>query len=509
MGVIKRQGIKNMITGYIGMAIGFVNLILVQPHFLTKEELGLTRLLYSFSLLVAMFVPLGIGNATIRYFPLFKDPARKHHGFFGFMNLFPLVGFLGAGLVLWVFKDFILNQYRTESPLFLEYFNYVFPLIFFNSFIAVLGNYCNANYKTTIPSFLNDVVIRVLTISLVSVYFLKWLSLDQFIACFAGIYAFQMLVLLGYIFAFDRPGFKIDWKMIREKKMKDLIQFGMILWFAGVASLGLKYFDTIMIAKFMPLAFVGIYTVAAFIPTVIEAPLNALERIAASKISFAWAENDHQQIRNIYRKSSLYLFLLGGLLFLIINVNIRTLLTFLPPGYEQGEWVVLIISLGTLYNMATGLNAPVLFNSDKFRYGAFFLILLAVVVLIMQMLLIPLYGIIGAAIATSLAAFFYNTLLLISVWKFFSLQPFDEKNIRVFFTIALGFLCVYWLPHINIQSFDLRLRTLMVIWLPHFDIRMLDLGLRSLLVIILYGILIYFQNIVPEFHKHIPWLKKK
>ena len=38
MGVIKRQGIKNTITGYLGIVIGFVNLILIQPHFLTKRK---------------------------------------------------------------------------------------------------------------------------------------------------------------------------------------------------------------------------------------------------------------------------------------------------------------------------------------------------------------------------------------------------------------------------------------------------------------------------------------
>lgn len=489
MGVIKRQGIKNMITGYIGMAIGFVNLILVQPYFLTKEELGLTRLLYSFSLLVAMFVPLGIGNATIKFFPAFKDKAKNHHGFFAFMNLFPLIGFFGSGLLLWFSKDFIFNQYRAESPLFIEYFDYVFPLIFFNSFIAVLSVYCNANYKSTIPSFLNDVVVRMMTIALVSVYFLKWMNLDQFIACFTGIYALQMMILLGYIFSFDKPGFKIDWKVIREKKMKDVIQYGMILWFAGIASLGLKYFDSIMIAKYMPLAFVGIYSVAAFIPTVIDAPLNALERIASSKISFAWADNDHDQIKQIYRKSSLYLFLLGGGLFLMINVNIHTLLRFLPEGYETGEWVVMIISLGTLYNMATGLNAPVLFNSDKFRYGAFFLILLAVVVLVMQMILIPKYGITGAAMATSLAGFIYNTLLLFSVWKFFKLQPFDDKNIRVLLSVIFVFAFVYWIPH--------------------FDSKILDIAIRSGLVLLIYGGLIFYQNIVPEFHKYIPGQRNK
>ncbi|MFM7217522.1 MAG: polysaccharide biosynthesis protein, partial [Bacteroidota bacterium] len=99
MGVIKRQGIKNTISGYLGILMGFVNLIIIQPHFLTKEELGLTRILYSFSVLVAMFVPLGIGNATVKYFPLFRDAQRKHHGYFGFMLLFPLIGFLLAWIL--------------------------------------------------------------------------------------------------------------------------------------------------------------------------------------------------------------------------------------------------------------------------------------------------------------------------------------------------------------------------------------------------------------------------
>jgi hypothetical protein len=40
MGVIKRQGIKNTIAVYIGLAIGFLNLIVIQPYFLSKEELG-------------------------------------------------------------------------------------------------------------------------------------------------------------------------------------------------------------------------------------------------------------------------------------------------------------------------------------------------------------------------------------------------------------------------------------------------------------------------------------
>lgn len=489
MGVVRRQGITNTFTSYLGIAIGFINLVIIQPRFLTEEELGLTRILYSFSILVAMFVPLGIGNATVKYFPSFKDSKSNHHGYFAFMNLFPVFGFILACVLIWIFKDLILNQYRRESPLFLDYFNFVFPLIFINSFIAVFNVYCISNYKSTIPSFVNDVIVRIITILVVSIYFLKWINLDQFITLFVCIYGLQLLLLAIYIYHFDRPIFRIDWKMFREKKMFQLVKFGMLLWFAGIASIGLKYFDSIMIGKYMPLSFVGIYTIAAFIPTVIEAPLNAFEKIAAAKISFAWNENDKSQIHAIYHKSSIYLFLFGGFLFLLINLNIHSLLTFLPESYRQGEIVVFIISFGTLFNMATGLNAPILFNSDKYRYGAVFLIALSVIVLALQMILIPRMGITGAALATSAASVIYNSMLFISVYRFFGLQPFDRKNIRVLATIIIVFLVVFLIPA--------------------FDNKIFDIALRTFVISLLYFILVYTQKIVPEFHHYLPWHRNK
>ncbi len=488
MGVIRRQGITNTITTYIGIVIGFVSLIVIQPHFLTKEELGLTRLLYSFALVAAMFVPMGIGNATTKYFPLFKNEKTRHHGFFGFILLFPLLGFLLCAALLWLFRDFAMAQFRRESPLFLEFYNYIFPLIFCLSFVAILSVYCTSHFKSTIPAFLNDVVVRIITIALITIYYWKWLTLHQFIACYVGIYAFQLVGLLIYIFIFDRPGFKIDWNYFREKKFFNLIRYGMLLWFAGVASIGLKYFDAIMVGKLMPLAFVGIYTIAAFIPTVIEAPLSAIDRIAASKISFAWADNKHDEIYSIYHKSSLYMLLLGGFLFLNVNINIADLLTFLPKDYSAGTSVVIILSIGTLFNMATGLNASILFNSEKYRYGAVFLILLAVLMVGLQMLLIPMLGLVGAAIGTCASALIYNSLLTFTVWKFFKLQPFDKKNLLIALLIAVCFFLNYLLPQL--------------------ENKYINIVFHSAIISLLYFLSVYFLKIVPEFHKYLPWEMK-
>lgn len=488
MGVIQRQGLKNTITTYLGIAIGFVSLIVIQPQFLTKEELGLTRILYSFSILVAMFVPLGIGNATTKYFPLFKDSNKNHHGYFAFMMLFPIAGFVLAAAILFAIKNFIIAQYISESPMFTEFYYYVFPLTFILSLITCLNVYCYANYKSTIPAFLNDVVARVLVIVVITLYFLKWITLNQFIACYVGLYGIQLLMLLAYIFVFDKPVFKIDWNYFREKDFKTLIRYGLLLWFAGVASIGLKYLDSIMLGKYLPLSFVGIYTIAAFIPTVIEAPLTALEKIAASRIAFAWAENNRKDILEIYRKSSLYMLALGGLLFTGININIENLLSFLPDGYQQGATVVFIISLGTLVNMLTGANAPILFNSDKYRWGAFFLIALALVSVALQMVFIPWLGLNGAAIATVSCYVLYNLFMSAVVWKFYNLHPFDKKMLIILFAIIFCFAINYFLPAI--------------------ENKILDMIHRSVIVTVVYLLLIYRYKVLEEFHHLLPWKRK-
>ncbi|MBA3757097.1 MAG: hypothetical protein H0X02_13130 [Nitrosomonas sp.] len=47
MGLLRRQSIKSSIATYIGIAIGYVNLILLFPKFLLPDQLGLTRVMIS------------------------------------------------------------------------------------------------------------------------------------------------------------------------------------------------------------------------------------------------------------------------------------------------------------------------------------------------------------------------------------------------------------------------------------------------------------------------------
>lgn len=487
MGIIQRQGIQNTIITYIGIFIGFLNLIVIQPFFLTPEEIGLTRVLFSFSSLLSVLFPLGVGHITIRYFPHFRDKEKGHHGFFGLVLFIPLAGYVAMGLALFFLRGFFISQYQQESPLFSEYFDFVFPLSFALGIITVLNVYAYALFKTSVPSLLNDVLTRLFSIIVIALYFLKWISFEQFIILFVAVYFFQLVILLLYIYKIDMPSLKINFSMLKQHNPTEILQYGLLLSVASIASLGLKYLDSIMIAKYLPLAQVGIYTIAVFIPTVIEAPLNALDKISTTKIASALASKNLLEVEEIYYRSSRYMLLLGGLLFLMINVNISYLLEFLPKEYSEGKMVVLIVSISALLSMACGANTAMIYNSEYYKYGVFLLVFLALSAFIFNMIFIPIYGIEGAAFATALSAVFYALLRIIFIAFKYKLQPLDLKSVKTFILVGACFLLNFFLPEVqNIY---------------------LNISIHSAIVISVYVVAVYLLKIVPEFHRYIPFIK--
>lgn len=487
MGIIQRQGLKNTIVTFAGILLGFVSLLYVQPRFLTAEEIGLTRVLFSFSSLVGVFLPLGVGHITVKYFPLFRNYKNGHNGFFGLIFLFMFVGAVIIFSLLLAAKGYFAETYSAQSKLFTDYYYYVLPFSFIIGFNAVLTLYCNSIFKSTFPALFNEILIRVLSIIVFTLYFVKLVSLSVFVFLFVAVYGSQMVCLLVYVFSVGHPSLRINWDMLSDSNLKEMLTFGLWMSFVSVASLGIKFIDSLVIAKYYKLEFVGIYTIAAFIPNLIEAPMNALDRIAGTKIAHAIAHDDMDEVKKIYYQSSKYLLLIGGLLFVGIVTNIEFLLKFLPPKYEGGLEVVYIISVSALFNIAGGANTQIIFSSNNFWKGGVLLIGVVVCSFLLNVLLIPLYGIDGAAMASVFSAMLYFFSKFFIVYRNFNLQPYHKQT---FFTVLIIAICL----------------ALNFIF-PKFDSAVLNIALRSAVLGGTYLLLTYLLKIVPEFHDYLPWVK--
>ncbi len=486
MGIIQRQGLINSLISYTGLLIGAFSLLYIQPHFLTKEEIGLTRVLFSFSSLMATFMPLGMNVITLKFFPHFRNHEKGHYGFFGLMLILPFIGFLFFGCLLFILKGYFIAKYIDQSKLFTDYFYYVFPLSFFLSFINVLIAYTYSIYRTSFPALINDVMVRVVSIVLFTVYFVKWISLSQFITLFVGIYGIQFIALVLYIYWRDNPKLGIDRIFLQSQNIPAMLTYGASMSIAAVSSLGLKYIDSVMLGMYKPLQnglnaldVIGIYSIAAFIATIVETPFNALEKIILPQISNSMATNDMKNVEDIYVKSAKYLFLIGGVLFVLINLNLNALFVLMPDkDYALGKNIVFIISLGTLINMATGSNDAIIYTSSKYKYTTYLLVGLFVVALVNYSIFIPLFGMEGAALATAFSALLFNISKYLLIWKFFKIQPFSWNTLKVAGVIVFTFFLCSFIPEVFHPIANILI--------------------RSTAVIISFVGLVYALKIVPE-----------
>src|SRR2546423_1469622 len=131
MGILQRQSLKSSIATYIGVAIGYVNLILLFPKFLSPDQLGLTRVMISVAAIFSQVALIGTPYALVRFFPYFKNKGQKHHGFPALMLRIALIGFAIVSVVFLIFQREIQEMFQEKSPLFSEHYLSVFPMALF------------------------------------------------------------------------------------------------------------------------------------------------------------------------------------------------------------------------------------------------------------------------------------------------------------------------------------------------------------------------------------------
>ena len=103
MGVIVRQSIATTIIAYIGVIIGYVNLLYLYPRFLTPDQVGLMRTVQDAAILMAQFAQFGLAQSIIRYFPRFTGHLQDGKNF---INLILLAGMVAFGFFLVIFFAF-------------------------------------------------------------------------------------------------------------------------------------------------------------------------------------------------------------------------------------------------------------------------------------------------------------------------------------------------------------------------------------------------------------------
>lgn len=431
------------------------------PNILEPDEYGLTRLLLSVAFIFSQFAHLGMKNTAIRFFPYFENDQKQHNGFLFLTLVIPLAGFFLFLCIAFLFDDLLL-EYYSSAALFSEYYWYLIPLVFGILYFEVLNSYVRARLHSVPGSVVSEIVLRVIAIALLVVFWFDWITFNQFMIGFTISYAAQPAFLLFFLFSKDELFLKPNFAYLKTTLIKRMANYGLFSVLGGVTTLVVNNIDIIMLGSLAGLTETGIYAIAFYIGSVIAVPQRSIGKIATPLVSKYLKEKRLDEVAKIYKSSSINQMIPGFLIFIGIAANLHNLNDILPDTYTNVSSVVLIIGISKLIDMTAGINGSIIMTSKYYRFDLVSMIFLVLLSILLNYLLIPVYGITGAAIATATSLFLYNMIKGIYVWLKFRMQPLSPKLIIVIFLSLIILLGSLQVERVGNLYVDLLLRSVVI-----------------------------------------------
>ena len=90
MGIVVRQSIYSSIISYVGVVIGYVNLLYLYPKYLLPEQIGLFRTIQDAAILFTPFAQFGLTQSIFRFYPQLVKDQKSSHTFITLMALMAL-----------------------------------------------------------------------------------------------------------------------------------------------------------------------------------------------------------------------------------------------------------------------------------------------------------------------------------------------------------------------------------------------------------------------------------
>jgi O-antigen/teichoic acid export membrane protein len=481
MGIVLKQGSRNAVYTYMGFLIGAIYTALLVPKvFADLPELwGAARLLTSFALILAPWALVGSPMAVIKYFPIYRKNAL---GSFLFAVLFwVLLGLIVVSVAFYFISSFWISG--SENSLFTDHYYLVFPLLVGYVLFEISSAIAKSLYKTVITVALKEFWLRLIVLVDILLFWGDKISLNTFLIVYSVVYLVVFVPLFLMLLKEKELKLKIDFKFLSSKEIRPVYVYALF----GILSVGAAVFltqiDTLMIGKYLNLKDVAIYGPSLFIATSIVVPSRAIMSIVTPIVANAWAENAIDTIKDLYRKTSIAPMTITILLFLLVWTNIDLIMHYYGKDFGNGKYIVLFISLGNIMNIATGINGTIINTSRLYKVDIVFQLVLIVLTVSTNIILIPIYGLNGAALATGITILLYNTLKLIFVYVKFNMQPFSLKTVLI---LLIGVLLY-----------------ILIELLPHFDSLLVNSIIYSSVLIIVYPLLVYFLHISDDINMFI------
>lgn len=383
-----------------GLLVGYLFTYFIAKEYGASVN-GLVALAFSLLMFTSVFGRLGIDINLVKFY---ANPAywKEEPGIFyrSLLKAFLVASFLS--LILYFFRDFFVFTVF-KKPQLEPYVFWICLTIPCWVVVLICSGLLRAKRLINWFAFLDTPGrFGFSLLILVGMWFFTEDPLSAIKAHFYGVFALAILALIVAIKGMGRISFKTShnsWGVLKE---------GLPMMWSGAMMIFLGWIDVFVLGIYESDENVGIYHVALKIAMLAGFALEGINAVLMPQIAKYYHEQNHIQYKKLIRFATHLSFYITLFVVFIILFFGTWILSLFGEEFVVGNNVLILLLLGYFINAScgpTGLILQMTGYQKKYRDMVGAALMLNIV---LNFLLTPLYGYIGAAVATICSMIFWN-----------------------------------------------------------------------------------------------------
>jgi O-antigen/teichoic acid export membrane protein len=175
---------------------------------------------------------------------------------------------------------------------------------------------------------------------------------------------------------------------------------------------------------------VGIFTAAFRVSVVGKMFHQSVVVISMPIVSDLYDKEDWLGVKHFYQLMTKWTLTFNLPLFLIILLFPDSILSLFGEAFEAGAIALIILALGNLLDASTGICGVIINMTGNTWLNIINSVLVLVLTIVLNVLLVPTYGVLGAAIAIAAAVSAVNFARLLEVFFLFRILPYNFSYLK-------------------------------------------------------------------------------
>lgn len=426
--IVKGTGFV-LICIFLGKLIAYLYVLLVANK-LGGSLYGTLNIGFAIVTFLYIVASLGLNEGLLRFvsFNIGKGDGLKARKIISFSVIICAISGVFFGALLFILSNKIaVSIFNNPSlSLILKLFAVSIPFyVLGDLFLYLLRSYKRADYEVFVREILEKTIRLVLSLIFIYLgYSLFGVSLAYLISMI--IFFLVSFILLKKVFKKSLLFFK---ELLQKDEIKDIIYFSMPLLFTLFLAKLLGTVDVLIIGYLKESVSVGVYHIALASSEIMIILPTAIMRIFFPMITGLYGQNNFKEIRTLYIIISKWIVYFNVPLFISIALFSKQLISLMFRAEYWGAYLPLVIlSFGFMVN-STSISSSHILKMIKKTKIIFFTIASSITLnIILDFILIPSYGIVGASIATAISQIMVTLIYIIFCYKYFKLQPILIKK---------------------------------------------------------------------------------